>query len=306
MAERARLFHPAAGGPAPWRSTRCSTGSSSAKGRAGTTAGSGSRTCTLTPCSPSTSTASARTCSRWPASPRASAGSRTAASSSSRWRIAGSSAASANGALVTHADLRSFARPSVQRHGGRRGGPRLRRQLRLRLRARREAAHRPALVRVDPDGRAVVAADEMRFPNGSVITPDGAHADRGRVVRRLPHGVRDRPRRRALRPARVGEARGRRARRHLPRRRERGVGRLADVERGAARARGRRGGAAHPGRAPGDRVHARRRATAARCSCSRADGFHAEECVRKRSARVEIDARRRARRRLSLSSRRSP
>jgi sugar lactone lactonase YvrE len=29
------------------------------------------------------------------------------------------------------------------------------------------------LVRVDPDGRASVAADEMRFPNGSVITPDG-------------------------------------------------------------------------------------------------------------------------------------
>src|SRR5262245_53821431 len=29
------------------------------------------------------------------------------------------------------------------------------------------------LVRVDPDGRAVVAAEEMRFPNGSVITPDG-------------------------------------------------------------------------------------------------------------------------------------
>jgi sugar lactone lactonase YvrE len=29
------------------------------------------------------------------------------------------------------------------------------------------------VVRVDPDGRASVAADEMRFPNGSVITPDG-------------------------------------------------------------------------------------------------------------------------------------
>jgi sugar lactone lactonase YvrE len=28
--------------------------------------------------------------------------------------------------------------------------------------------------RVDPDGSAHVAADEMRFPNGSVITPDGA------------------------------------------------------------------------------------------------------------------------------------
>jgi sugar lactone lactonase YvrE len=30
-----------------------------------------------------------------------------------------------------------------------------------------------ALIRVDPDGRASVAAEEMLFPNGSVITPDG-------------------------------------------------------------------------------------------------------------------------------------
>lgn len=29
------------------------------------------------------------------------------------------------------------------------------------------------LVRVDPDGFASVAADELTFPNGSVITPDG-------------------------------------------------------------------------------------------------------------------------------------
>ena len=29
------------------------------------------------------------------------------------------------------------------------------------------------LIRVDPDGRAAIAAREMRFPNGSVITPDG-------------------------------------------------------------------------------------------------------------------------------------
>jgi sugar lactone lactonase YvrE len=29
------------------------------------------------------------------------------------------------------------------------------------------------VVRVDPDGSARVAADELRFPNGSVITPDG-------------------------------------------------------------------------------------------------------------------------------------
>jgi len=30
-----------------------------------------------------------------------------------------------------------------------------------------------ALIRVDPDGRASVAAEDMLFPNGSVITPDG-------------------------------------------------------------------------------------------------------------------------------------
>ncbi len=31
-----------------------------------------------------------------------------------------------------------------------------------------------SLVRVDPDGAISVAADELRFPNGTVITPDGA------------------------------------------------------------------------------------------------------------------------------------
>jgi sugar lactone lactonase YvrE len=37
------------------------------------------------------------------------------------------------------------------------------------------APMRPAtIVAVAPDGTATVAADEMRFPNGTVITPDGA------------------------------------------------------------------------------------------------------------------------------------
>ncbi len=31
-----------------------------------------------------------------------------------------------------------------------------------------------SLVRVDPDGTATVAADDLHFPNGAVITPDGA------------------------------------------------------------------------------------------------------------------------------------
>jgi sugar lactone lactonase YvrE len=38
---------------------------------------------------------------------------------------------------------------------------------------KREKPRATCLLRVDPDGRAVVAAEEMRFPNGSVITPDG-------------------------------------------------------------------------------------------------------------------------------------
>lgn len=39
------------------------------------------------------------------------------------------------------------------------------------------AGERPApaeLLRVDPDGSVTVVADDLRFPNGSVITPDGA------------------------------------------------------------------------------------------------------------------------------------
>ncbi len=35
------------------------------------------------------------------------------------------------------------------------------------------SAEPAALLRVDPDGRVEVAADELFFPNGSVITPDG-------------------------------------------------------------------------------------------------------------------------------------
>jgi sugar lactone lactonase YvrE len=30
------------------------------------------------------------------------------------------------------------------------------------------------LMRVDPDGTATLAADDLMFPNGSVITPDGS------------------------------------------------------------------------------------------------------------------------------------
>jgi sugar lactone lactonase YvrE len=36
-----------------------------------------------------------------------------------------------------------------------------------------ESPRATSLVRVDPDGRCEIAASEMRFPNGAVITPDG-------------------------------------------------------------------------------------------------------------------------------------
>ena len=78
----------------------------------------------------------------------------------------------ANGALVTHADLAALAPAACNdmvvdgagrafvgnfgfdfEHG--------------------EKPRTTCLVRVDPDGSARVAAAELRFPNGSVITPDG-------------------------------------------------------------------------------------------------------------------------------------
>jgi sugar lactone lactonase YvrE len=78
----------------------------------------------------------------------------------------------ASGALVTHADLSALAPAACNdmvvdgagrayvgnfgfdfEHG--------------------EKPRTTCLVRVDPDGRASKAADELRFPNGSVITPDG-------------------------------------------------------------------------------------------------------------------------------------
>ena len=49
-----------------------------------------------------------------------------------------------------------------------------------------------ALVRVDPDGSAHVAAADLHFPNGTVITPDGTHPDRGRDAGRATHCLRHR------------------------------------------------------------------------------------------------------------------
>ncbi len=76
-------------------------------------------------------------------------------------------------ALVLHADLASLARfhcndMVVDAHG---------RAFVGNFGFDLDAGEKPRpteLIRVDPDGRAVVAASELRFPNGSVITPDGA------------------------------------------------------------------------------------------------------------------------------------
>ena len=59
-----------------------------------------------------------------------------------------------------------------QRPDRRPAGLRLRRQLRLRPHGRGEPAT-AALVRIDPDGSASVAAEDLWFPNGMVITDDG-------------------------------------------------------------------------------------------------------------------------------------
>ena len=65
-------------------------------------------------------------------------------------------------------------------------GQRLRRQLRLRPRRRR--AESPAAAAIvaacDPTARVEVGGRRPAFPNGTVITPDGAHADRRRDARR--------------------------------------------------------------------------------------------------------------------------
>ena len=77
-----------------------------------------------------------------------------------------------DGAVVTHADLRPFAdhpcNDMVVDAQGRAFVGNFGFDL-----EREEKPRATCLVRVDPDGRAVVAATEMRFPNGSVITPDG-------------------------------------------------------------------------------------------------------------------------------------
>ena len=210
----------------------------------------------------------------------------------------------ASGALVTHADLTALAPAACNdmvvdgagrayvgnfgfdfEHG--------------------EKPRTTCVVRVDPDGSASKAADELRFPNGSVITPDGRTLVVGESFGNCLTAFSIGEGRLALPTARVGEARRRHARRHLPRRGKRDLGGLAHVERGAPRARGRRGRRAHPDRPPRDRVHARRpgapdalRAHRRQLPC----GGGAREPLRPR----RDHARERTGRRLPLSGPRAP
>ena len=74
------------------------------------------------------------------------------------------------------------------------------------------------LALVTPDGVVSAAADDLEFPNGTVITPDRLDARRGRDVRAAAHRVRHRRRRVSLEPPGLGRPRQRHTRRHLPRR----------------------------------------------------------------------------------------
>ena len=89
-----------------------------------------------------------------------------------------------DGRLVEHGDLN----PTATFYGNDMvvdsAGPGLRGELRVRPRRVHRGAGAAALVeppgppttaliRIDPDGSAHVAADDLSFPNGTVITPDG-------------------------------------------------------------------------------------------------------------------------------------
>ena len=126
----------------------------------------------------------------------------------------------------------------------------------------RSAIATTSLVRVDPDGTSHEAASDLAFPNGTVITDDGAtliiaESFGGHLTR-----VRPGARRLAQRAARVGPARRRRARRHLPVCRRLGLGGQRQQPR--MRAGGRRGRDPRAGHDQPDllRLHAGRRATA--------------------------------------------
>ena len=95
------------------------------------------------------------------------------------------------------------------------------------------------LVLVDADGSIRVVADELLFPNGTVITPDGGTLIVGGELRRTVHGLRCAARRVAHQPSHLGAAVGQRSRRDLPRCRRCDLVRVPDQQRGRPRS-GRR------------------------------------------------------------------
>ena len=74
-----------------------------------------------------------------------------------------------------------------------------------------------ALVRVDPDGTATVVAEDLLFPNGSVITPDGRTLIVGETAGARYTAFTIGDGRRAHRPPRVGAGRARAGDRHAGR-----------------------------------------------------------------------------------------
>ena len=79
-----------------------------------------------------------------------------------------------DGAVTVHADVAELLRRPPQRHGrSSRRGHAYAGNFGFDLMGGGDPAP-AALIHVDPDGTASVAAEEMLFPNGSVITPDGS------------------------------------------------------------------------------------------------------------------------------------
>ncbi len=123
-------------------------------------------------------------------------------------------------------------------------------------RAARARASSPSSRPTALRGRSATTA---RFPNGMAITPDDSTLIVAESYAQPAHRVRHRRRRRALEPARLGRSRQRRAGRHLPRCRRRGLVRRRPEPALRARARRRRGAADRRRRPRLLRLHARRR-----------------------------------------------
>ncbi len=131
------------------------------------------------------------------------------------------------------------------------------------------ASHATAkLAYVAPDGQARVAAEDMHFPNGPVITPRRQDPDPGRDPGRRPHRLRHRAERRPFEPPGLGAAQPARPGRRLPRRGRRNLGRQPDRAGMRAVRRGRRGAGSDRHRPTLLRLHARRR--------RRSDALHAD------------------------------